>query len=206
MNRFFDRILIFYIDPISDKLNNFHRLWRLAVTATWMKAIFRSVGEGSVIFKPGFVSGGDCISIGNRTVIRYGARLEVVRHGQPWKPTLLIGSGVNIEQNVHIVCHDRVVIGDNVSITGNCAIVDVSHPHSVVLTGGKVGSAIDESRSFVEIGHGAFIGFGSTILPNVKLGCHCVIGAGSVVANDVPDYAVAAGVPARVISVLKKDR
>ena len=48
----------------------------------------------------------------------------------------------------------------------------------------------------------AFVGNGSTIMPNVKIGKHSVIGAGSVVTNDVPDYTVWAGVPARQICTL----
>lgn len=39
-------------------------------------------------------------------------------------------------------------------------------------------------------------------MPGVKIGKCCVIGAGAVVTKDIPDYSVAAGVPARVISTL----
>ena len=52
----------------------------------------------------------------------------------------------------------------------------------------------------VSIGSYTFIGAGAVILPGVKIGKSCVISAGSVVVNDVEDYEVVGGVPAKVIS------
>ena len=43
------------------------------------------------------------------------------------------------------------------------------------------------------------MGGGVIVCPGVKIGCRCVIGAGSVVTHDIPDDSVAAGNPARVI-------
>lgn len=51
----------------------------------------------------------------------------------------------------------------------------------------------------VVIGYGADIGTNATILPGVHVGAHSIVGAGAVVTVDVPEYAVVAGVPARVI-------
>ncbi len=51
----------------------------------------------------------------------------------------------------------------------------------------------------IEIGEEAFIGTRSIIMPGVHVGKHSVVGAGSVVTKDVPDYTVVAGVPARII-------
>lgn len=58
----------------------------------------------------------------------------------------------------------------------------------------------------VEIGAYAWIGAGATVLPGVRVGCHAVIGASSVVTKDVPDYAIAVGNPARVIKMLDKEK
>lgn len=184
--------------PISTALHYWYYLWRRVVTRFWYAHQFCHVGKQSAFFPFGMLAGAENVRVGDRTKIRYGCRLETVQHGQHWRPRLEIGSDVNIEQNVHIVCHDRIVIGDRVSITGHCAIVDITHPYRVS-DGVKMGSLIAAERSFVEIGEGTFIGFGATILPNVRIGRHCLIGAGSVVTRDIPDYSIAAGAPARVV-------
>lgn len=49
------------------------------------------------------------------------------------------------------------------------------------------------------IGDQTFIGMHAVILPGVLIGKHCVIGANSVVTDNIPDYSVAVGVPAKVI-------
>ena len=51
----------------------------------------------------------------------------------------------------------------------------------------------------IEIGDNVMIGADVSILPNVKIGSNVIIGAGSVVTKDIPDNAVAAGIPCRVV-------
>jgi len=51
----------------------------------------------------------------------------------------------------------------------------------------------------VVIGYGADVGTNATILPGVRVGAHAIVGAGAVVTSDVPDYAIVAGVPARIM-------
>jgi acetyltransferase-like isoleucine patch superfamily enzyme len=100
---------------------------------------------------------------------------------------------------VHIVCHCAVTIGDRVSITPYCVIVDTVHPYDPPDGAAKIGARLPDAPSHVSIGEGSFIGAHSVILPNVTIGRYCVIGAGSVVSGDLPDYAVAAGAPARIL-------
>ena len=128
-------------------------------------------------------------------------RLEAVLDPYGRLPRLSIGSDTNIEQNVHIVCHHRVVIGSSVSITGNCAIVDVTHPYKEVYADLKIGARIADEDSVVEIGDGAFLGYGAVVLPNVRIGRNAVIGANSVVTNDVPDLGMVARAPAVLLKV-----
>lgn len=105
--------------------------------------------------------------------------------------------GVKIGENVDLVnaeidyCFGHLIsIGNNVTITNS---VILAHDASTkkALGYSKVGC--------VDIGSDVFIGYGSIILPNVKIGNKVVIGAGTVVPKDVPDNVVVAGNPCRVI-------
>jgi len=51
----------------------------------------------------------------------------------------------------------------------------------------------------VRVGLGADIGMNAAIMPGILIGAHSIVGAGAVVTHDVPDYAIVAGVPARII-------
>lgn len=204
-NRFGARLREFRSAAPSRRLNLLGNLWRKAWSRLFVQRLFGHVGRGSVIHSPAMLVNTEWVRLGDRVVIRYGARIEVVLHGQAWTPSVDIGHDVNIEQNVHIVCHDNIVIEEGVSITGHCAIVDVTHPVSALAEGRKMGTAIDGARSHVRIGRNTFVGFGSIILPNVTIGRDCVIGAGSVVAASIPEGCIAAGVPARVIGRTRGD-
>jgi acetyltransferase-like isoleucine patch superfamily enzyme len=174
-------------------------MWRLLVSQTMWKLRFGRIGFRSVLFRPMLVSGASRIFIGKRSQIRDFARLEVINRPQlGWTATLKIGDRVNIEQGVHIVCQCEVTIEDEVSITPYCAIVDTNHPHDPPDIPPRIGDRLPAVPSFVHIGRGSFIGTHSVILPNVRIGAGCVIGAGSVVTHDIPDYCVATGRPARV--------
>ena len=157
------------------------------------------MGKNCIIRNPLIIINPEFISLGSDVFIRDGVRLEVVISRKGKTPNLTIGNNVNIEQNVHIVCQNKIVIGDNVSITANCAIVDATHPYQDISSNSKIGSVVLDEESFVEIGEGSFVGIGAVILPNVKIGKHVVIGANSVVSSNISDYSVVAGVPARVI-------
>jgi acetyltransferase-like isoleucine patch superfamily enzyme len=84
-----------------------------------------------------------------------------------------------------------VVIEDNVQIGSHCSIYSVS--------------TIDNSSGKVFLNHNCRIGSHSTILPGVTIGKNSIIGAHSLVNNDIPDNVIAFGVPARVIRKLEND-
>jgi len=192
------KIWDFLIMPLPEKVNTLELAFYRLKGVVYYRHIFGSFGSGSILYKPMMLSNPRFMHIGKNVVIRKGARLEAIVSSPENTPVLFIGNNVNIEQSVHIVCHSRVVIGDEVSITGQCAIVDVTHPYQDVHNPLKIGDRILAERSFVEIGARSFIGFGSAILPNVRVGNYCVIGAHSLVTRDVPDCSVASGNPAKV--------
>lgn len=161
----------------------------------------KKFGAGSIIDRPLLFKGLAHISLGRRVRVRPGCRIEIVLRPDRAiaMPELTVGNNVNIEQGVHIVCCNSVVIGDQVSITPYVIIVDTFHPYQGLTYGEKIGDRLPQENTFVEIGFGTFIGAHAVILPNVRIGKYCVIGANSVVNSDVPDYTVVAGNPARPI-------
>lgn len=111
-----------------------------------------------------------------------------------------------------ITADERVEIGSYVLISWNVAVLDtyraaldpalrrtaVRH----ALMNGVDARSIESETKPVIIGDNVWIGFESCILPGVTIGKGSVIGARSMVAEDVPEYAVAVGNPARVIRKL----
>jgi acetyltransferase-like isoleucine patch superfamily enzyme len=193
-----DKFKSFIHSSIFDKWNVLSNRYYELRTQIIYKPSFRHIGKKTVIRKTLYISNPKFISIGSSVSIRDGARLEVLQLHPSKEPILSIGDNTNIEQNVHIVCHNNISIGSNVSITGNCSIVDVTHSYKDIDDPQKIGSRICDDNATVEIGDNSFIGMGSIILPNVRIGKYVVIGANSVVSQDIPDYSVAVGSPARV--------
>jgi acetyltransferase-like isoleucine patch superfamily enzyme len=181
------------------KLPKIERMWRWFWTYIFYRCRFAHAGKRLIMYQPTLLSGLRYVTVGDQVFIRNGVRLEVLK-AHDRVPQLKIGNRVNIEQNVHIVCQSRIYIGDDVSITANCAIVDVTHPYASGGVG-KIGDRILDEDSFVEIGAGTFLGIGSIVLPNVRLGQGCVVGANSVVTKSYPDRSVIAGAPAKLIRV-----
>lgn len=113
-----------------------------------------------------------------------------------------VGRNLFINYNCTILDVAKVNIGDNVLIAPNVSIYTAGHPlHADTRkTGYEYGIP-------VTIGDNVWIGGNSIIMPGVTVGCNSVIGAGSVVTKDVPDWTVVAGNPARVIrKITDEDR
>ena len=108
-----------------------------------------------------------------------------------------IGNGVFINSNLLAMARGGITIEDNVQIAGNVQLLTNNHDlyDRMVLT-----------CKPILIKEGAWIGAGATILPGVCIGQKAIVGAGSVVTKDVPDYGVAVGNPAKVIKYLEPDR
>ena len=185
--------------PWQNRVNGLVYLFAKLKTRLYYSWQFASLGDGSVIYKPLFIGNPQCVHIGKNTVIRPGARIEAVIVNEDRPPSLVIGDNVNIEQNVHLVCSSRLVIENNVSVTGNCAIVDTRHPYRDVDDPRKIGDRIDASAAPVIVGEGSFLGFGCVILPGAQIGRKCVIGANSVVNRVIPDRCVVSGNPGEIV-------
>jgi acetyltransferase-like isoleucine patch superfamily enzyme len=90
-----------------------------------------------------------------------------------------------------------VVIGDSCLISQFVSIVVTNHAMAREMC--VRDQPWDLSRNEVRIGDDVWIGTHAVILPGVTIGTGSVIGAGAIVTSDIPEYAIAAGVPAKVI-------
>lgn len=108
-----------------------------------------------------------------------------------------IGKNVFINSNVLFMARGGIAIEDDVQIAANAQLISNNHdPYERMVLTCKP----------VLIKKGAWIGAGATILPGVCVGKYSIVGAGSVVTKDIPDYAVAVGNPAKTIKILDKDK
>lgn len=185
--------------PFPDKINVLHRQWRKLIGIVYYRHVFASFGSGSVLYKPVFLSNCHLIYVGKNVLIRQGARLEGVIMDPTHPPELHIGNNVNIEQDAQIVFIGKVIIEDDVSITARCVLLSGHHPFLDVEGCVKIGARLSGADSITKIGAGSFLGANTVVQSGVTIGKRAVIGAGSVVKKDVPDYSVADGNPAAII-------
>jgi acetyltransferase-like isoleucine patch superfamily enzyme len=108
-----------------------------------------------------------------------------------------IGDHANIGFNCEVFSASRVSIGPSVLMAAYVYVIGGDHDFS---DSSKSVLAQPRTSSGVNIAEGVWTGAGARILDGVSIGPHAVIGAGAVVREDVPGWAVAAGVPARIVS------
>lgn len=98
-----------------------------------------------------------------------------------------IGNNVKVQNNVSI--YEGTIIEDDVFLGPSCVLTNVTNPRSQVIR-----------RSLYEktmIRRGSSIGANATVVCGITIGRYAFIAAGAVVTQDVPDYALMVGVPAR---------
>jgi acetyltransferase-like isoleucine patch superfamily enzyme len=99
--------------------------------------------------------------------------------------------------NSTIAAAKRIVIEDHVFTARNVYISDHRHAYENIEL--PIASQGINSESEVIIGANTWLGQNAVVLPGVKIGKHCIIGANSVVNRSIPDYSIVVGVPARVV-------
>lgn len=159
--------------------------------------IFKKYGKGSIIRKPLFITP-STIFIGNNVFIWKNCRIEGVKNyeGVSYDPSIEIQDNVTIQQNLHLTCANKIVIGKHSAIAANVSITDIHHPY-VDITIPIEKQQLDVGA--VYIGENCKIYNNVVILPNTIIGRHCTIGANSVVSGVIPDFSVCAGVPSKII-------
>lgn len=112
--------------------------------------------------------------------------------------TISVGADTYLHPRCQVMAYKgHISIGDHVAIAPGCAFYAYNH-------GMKSDELIKrqplETRGGIQIGDGAWLGFGVIVLDGVTIGAGAIVGAGAVVTDDIPDNAIAVGNPARVIS------
>ena len=105
-----------------------------------------------------------------------------------------VGKNFFANYNCTLLDVAKIKIGDNCLMAPNVAIYTAGHPiHPVTRN-----SAYEYGKE-VTIGDNVWLGGSTVVCPGVHIGSNVVIGAGSVVTKDIPDWCIAAGNPCRVI-------
>ncbi len=161
---------------------------------------FGKFGQGSIVcFPANAIFNERYIHIGVGTMIGPDVSLSAgMAPGQECvtDPVVRIGDRCLIGKGSGIVGHFEIVIGDDVWTGHHVYITDQNHGYVDVSR--PISQQTQPERS-VTIGDGSWLGHGTVVLPGAAIGRHVVIGANSVVTGPIPDFSVAAGVPAKVI-------
>ncbi len=157
----------------------------------WTPGDFGRLGEGThieatvLVFHAGNVEIGAGVYIGHHTILKGYHKNRMVIGDECW-----------IGEQCYFHAAGGITIGCKVGIGPGVKILTSHHAEE------GIEKPIIESRidvEPVEIGDHSDVGIGAIILPGVTIGRGVQVGAGAVVTCDLPDYAVAAGVPARLL-------
>lgn len=138
---------------------------------------------------------------GHLTVFMHGGEIKIGEY-------CYIGPGSRIWSAKKITIGNRVLIAYNVSIHDN-----ISHPidpvarhkeYVFIKTNGEFQAANDLNEKEIIIEDDVWIGFNATILKGVKVGKCAIIGANTVITEDVPPGAIVVGNPARIIKYVEQ--
>jgi len=150
-----------------------------------------SLGKDVKIFQPELVNLYGC-AIGDETKI--GAFVEIQKNAT---------IGIRCKISSHTFICEGVTIEDEVFVGHGVMFINDRFPRATNADG-SLQTEEDWSVEATTIRRTAAIGSNATIVAGVTIGIGALVGAGAVVTKDVADYAIVAGVPARVIGDVRK--
>lgn len=172
----------------------------------------RRLGRRPRIFPPLRITGASRISVGDDARIEHYVTLSAGVGGR-----IVIGARCELRPFAQLEADQGFIeIGDSCSLNQFCVLnglggltlgngvrmaahtVVLSSTHRIDDPGAPIHAQGMEPLRTI-IGDDVWIGAHVVILGGIRIGAHSVIGAGAVVRDDIPEYAIAAGVPARVI-------
>ena len=161
-----------------------------------VRGSFAAWGDGSIMRMPFRVEGAGGISIGADVFI--GDNSWLMTHGAA---TISIGNRCNFSGLAVIAAASEIVLEDDVLLARNVHVLDHQHRFDDLDVPVHAQGVADSQP--VRICRGAWVGANTVVLPGVTIGSNAVVGANSVVREDVPARAVAVGAPARVVRSLE---
>ena len=178
----------------ANKMLN-HRYALLLLRLAWLKLRFRGrlQTDGIAFVCPGVqfeIGKGARVVLGRWSWLGHGCKVRA-HEGE-----VLIGAKSVLGQECTISAYQHVSIGRECIVADRVMLIDFDH--GVVEVERPIRLQGIYKRD-VNVGHNVWIGYGACVLRGVTVGDNAVIGTSSVVTKDVPDNAVAAGAPARVL-------
>jgi acetyltransferase-like isoleucine patch superfamily enzyme len=168
---------------------------RLLVRYVWLKLRFgkRLQTDGICFVCPGVqleIGRGAALRIGRWAWIGHGSKIRV-HEGE-----VSIGAKTVMGQECTISAYQHVEIGRECIVADRVMLIDFDH--GVVEVERPIRLQGIYKRD-IRVGHNVWIGYGACVLRGVSVGNNSILGTSAVVTQDVPENAVVAGIPARVI-------
>ena len=129
------------------------------------------------------------VEIGRRASLLDATSLDIGPHG-----VVRLGEYALVN-GARIYCDAEIEIGDYALVSWDVVLMDSY----------RAPDRLADAPRPVRLGRNCWVGFGACVLPGVRIGDGSIVAARSVVAADVPDYAVAAGNPATVVRELPRN-
>jgi acetyltransferase-like isoleucine patch superfamily enzyme len=175
---------------------------RLIARWLWLKARFRGrlQTDGLCFICPNVtieIGRGATLHLGRWSWIGHGSKIRVHEGSASIGAKSVLGQECTISAFQHVSIGRECIVADRVML--------IDFDHGVV----EVDRPIREQGIYkrdVRVGHNVWIGYGVAILRGATVGDNCVLGTSTIVTKDVPDNAVAAGVPVRVLRMRKPPR
>lgn len=174
----------------------------LLLRLIWLKLRHRGrlVTDGMAFVGPGVtfeIARGARVVLGRWSWIGHGCKIRAHEGEVVIGAKSVLGQECTVSAFQHVSIGRECVVADRVMmIDFDHGIVDVEEP--IRLQG--------IYKRDVRVGHNCWIGYGACVLRGVTIGDNCVVGTSAVVTRDVPDNAIAAGVPARVLRMREAPR
>lgn len=175
------------------KLIDYYKALRFCLRRFWITA-----GQNIQVHKTVKIYSGARLQCRGGGKIHVGANTEILDYAMilTYGGAVRIGESCSINPFTIIYGHGGITIGNNVLIAGSCMIIPNTHRYDRKdLPINKQGCI----RKGITIGNDVWLGHGCTIFDGVTIGDGSIVAAGAVVRENVLEYTIVGGIPARIL-------